>query len=99
MPPELSNNQYYNYYATQVMYHMGGEAWDFWNPRMRDLLINTQDKGDPRNPHQGGSWDPKGDPYGFSGGRLMITSLSLLNLEIYYRYIPLYRRGAVVMKD
>jgi hypothetical protein len=99
LPPELSNNQYYNYYATQVLYHMGGEAWDFWNPQLRDLLIKTQDKGDPRNPHQAGSWDPKGDPYGFNGGRLMITSLALLNLEIYYRYVPLYRRGTMVMKD
>jgi hypothetical protein len=40
-----------------------------------------------------GSWDPNGpvkDQWGAQGGRLMITSLSLLTLEIYYRYMPLY---------
>jgi hypothetical protein len=29
---------------------------------------------------------------GGPGGRLMITSLSILTLEVYYRHLPLYRR-------
>src|SRR5262249_50456233 len=30
-PPGKTDNLYYEYYATQVMHHMGGEHWDFWN--------------------------------------------------------------------
>jgi hypothetical protein len=93
-PPKAANSIYYTYYATQVMHHFGGEPWNFWNPRMRDYLIATQDKGTTRqHPHQLGSWDPKPDPHGGAGGRIMTTSLSLLSLEVYYRYLPLYRRG------
>jgi hypothetical protein len=93
-PPKAANSIYYTYYATQVMHHYGGEPWNFWNPRMRDYLIATQDKGTTRqHPHQLGSWDPKPDLHGGAGGRIMMTSLSLLSLEVYYRYLPLYRRG------
>jgi hypothetical protein len=85
-------NIYYNYYATQVMHHMGGVSWERWNPRMRDLLIETQDRGD-KKPHQKGSWGiDEGDIYARAGGRIMTTSLSILTLEVYYRHLPLYRR-------
>jgi hypothetical protein len=92
-PPGSFDTMYYYYYATQVMHHMGGEAWDTWNKKMRDMLIAGQDKGTtPNKPHQLGSWDPKKDAHGSVGGRLMITSLSTLTLEVYYRHLPLYRR-------
>jgi hypothetical protein len=94
-PPSKSrNNIYYYYYATQVMHHVGGEAWEAWNPLMRDLLINTQEKGTTAGrTHLKGSWSPASDAYGGAGGRLMTTSFSLLTLEVYYRHLPLYRRG------
>jgi hypothetical protein len=93
-PPEAKlDTMYYYYYATQVLHHLGGEDWQAWNPPMRDWLIARQDQGDnPQFPHQKGSWDPKGDAFGGLGGRIMITSLSLLTLEVYYRHAPLYRR-------
>jgi hypothetical protein len=92
-PPGATKNMYYYYYATQVMHHMGGEAWEFWNPKMRDLLVKTQDQGNtPKHEHQKGSWAPQGDAFAGAGGRVMITSLSLLTLEVYYRHLPLYRR-------
>ncbi len=94
------HNMYYYYYATQVMHHFGGDAWDKWNPKMRDTLIARQDKGTERfHPHQKGSWSPAGDDHGGAGGRLMTTSLSLLTLEVYYRHLPLYRRDAVTKDD
>ena len=34
---------------------------------------------------------PTNDMWGDVGGRLMVTSLSALTLEIYYRYLPLYK--------
>lgn len=81
---------YFNYYATQVMHHLGGNTWKVWNEKMRDQLIAAQDRGDVE-PHQKGSWhDPKDGIIGGAGGRIMCTSLSLLTLEIYYRHLPLH---------
>jgi len=92
-PPGSINSMYYHYYATQVMHHMGGDAWAGWNAKMRDKLVETQDQGkDEKHTHQAGSWDPSGDAHGGQGGRIMQTSLSLLTLEVYYRHLPLYRR-------
>jgi hypothetical protein len=83
----------------RAMHNMGGEAWEFWNPKMRDWLISTQDRGqDTKHPHQKGSWSPKGDVHGLAGGRIMLTSMSVLTLEVYYRHLPLYRRDLGGMK-
>ncbi len=96
------DNIYYLYYATQVMHHMQGESWNFWNlgaagtgkGGIRDTLISKQDTGNtPKHPHQVGSWG------GSPGGRIMATSLSLLCLEVYYRHLPLYRRDLAVNKE
>jgi hypothetical protein len=105
-PPSKDNNIYYLYYATQVMHHMQGESWRYWNlgPNgdgkggIRDSLISKQDKGTtPQRPHQSGSWDGKVLNAG-QGGRIMATSLSLLCLEVYYRHLPLYRRDIANIK-
>jgi hypothetical protein len=93
-PSSKGRNIYYDYYATQVMHHFGGEAWEFWNPQIRNLLVKTQDRGlDPKHPHMKGSWSPKEDLWGGQGGRIMTTSLSVLTLEVYYRHLPLYQRN------
>jgi hypothetical protein len=92
-PDPYADNIYYYYYATQVLHHIGGEAWEKWNPAMRDALIARQDRGtEPGHAHQKGSWSSQGDAFGAQGGRLMTTSWSLLTLEVYYRHLPLYRR-------
>lgn len=100
-PPGKNSNIYYLYYATQVMHHMQGDSWQYWNlgPNgkgqggIRDTLIAQQDKGTtPKHAHQVGSWG------GSQGGRVMATSLSLLCLEVYYRHLPLYRRDIATSK-
>lgn len=83
-------DMYYNYYATQVLHHWGGEEWDRWNTVMREHLINTQ----IRRGHAAGSWDVA-DRHGNMGGRLYMTSLALLTLEVYYRHLPLYQRDRI----
>ncbi len=103
-PPGGPHGIYYDYYATQVMHHMGGDSWDFWNygpnknDGIRDILIKRQDRGVGNRPHQKGSWDPSNDQWGRQGGRIMQTSLCLLTLEVYYRHLPLYRRDSTMMK-
>jgi hypothetical protein len=99
-PPGSIDSIYYLYYASQVFHHMGGDSWDAWNLPMRDLLMKGQDNGlDKKRPHQRGSWSTASDVHGPQGGRIMITSLSLLTLEVYYRHLPLYRRGLASGKD
>jgi hypothetical protein len=82
------NDIYYDYYATQVLHHWGGDEWKKWNEVLRDQLIETQVKrGDAA-----GSWKPTGDRGAPAGGRLYQTCLSVMTLEVYYRYLPLYQQ-------
>jgi hypothetical protein len=92
LPTEKRKDIYFYYYATQVMHHFGGQEWKKWNDQMREVLVKTQIK--TGKAEDAGAWSAKGDPYGNSGSRLMITSLSLLTLEVYYRHLPLYYRDA-----
>lgn len=85
-------NMYYNYYATQVMHHWGGEEWTRWNEVMRDQLIRTQHP--LKDGHLAGSWDIA-DPHGGGGGRLYMTCLSVMTLEVYYRHLPMYSREKI----
>jgi hypothetical protein len=90
-PPQKGYwDMYYYFYATRVMFHNDGPDWHkFWNPRMRDLLIDLQVKraGDTK-----GSWDKDQGFIGSSCGRLGTTALAVLTLEVYYRDTPLYKR-------
>ena len=81
---------YYWYYATQVMFNLGGPQWDEWNRAMRHTLLETQCK----DGCAAGSWDPERptlDIWAGKGGRIVTTTLSTLTLEVYYRYLPLYQ--------
>ncbi len=90
---------YYYYYATQVVRFYGGDEWKTWNEGaagsdgkrkggLPDWLLSLQD----RTPTNRGSWDPRHDPNGLSFGpqcgRLGMTCMCLLTLEVYYRYVP-----------
>ncbi len=75
-------NFYYIYYATQAMFQKGGVDWQYWNSSCRDYLVELQDKD--------GGW-PLGTGTGeTSAGRYYSTALSVLTLEVYYRYQPLF---------
>ncbi|MEQ1825156.1 MAG: prenyltransferase/squalene oxidase repeat-containing protein [Pirellula sp.] len=84
---------YYWYYATQVIFHMGGERWKIWYESLYPMLIKSQNL----NGEFAGSWDPNGkipDAWGRFGGRLYVTTLNLLSLEVYYRHLPIYESTA-----
>jgi len=98
-PPSLGDakspqrDTYYWYYATQVMFHMGGEHWEKWNQRLNPILVDEQIKVGP----QSGSWDPVKpvpDRWSAHAGRLYLTTLNLLSLEVYYRHLPIYEDTA-----
>ena len=87
-PPRRGDtNIYYWYYATQVLHHAGGQSWKRWNLKLRDILVQTQEKGG----HQAGSWQPNG-PHAQAGGRIYMTALAVCTLEVYYRHAPIFRR-------
>jgi hypothetical protein len=89
-PEARQRSLYYWYYATQVMHNLLGKPWDDWNRRMRRILVESQ----VREGCAAGSWDPlrpTRDALGEPGGRLCVTSLSTLILEVYYRHLPLYQ--------
>jgi hypothetical protein len=87
MPSLEQPDMYYWYYATLAMHNVPGEDWETWNRQMRKILIETQVKGRCAE----GSWNPANDQWGAHGGRLMMTSLAALTLEVYYRYLPMYQ--------
>jgi hypothetical protein len=83
-------DMYYNYYATQAMFQIGGRYWKNWNYYMRDLLIRTQ----RADGHSRGSWMFEGDHSNKVGGRLYSTCMGCLILEVYYRYLPVYGQSS-----
>lgn len=86
-PPKWQTpNTYYWYYATLAMFHHQGDDWTKWNELMQAQLIpNQRDNG-----ALAGSWDPVGE-WADIGGRVYQTALCTLTLEVYYRYLPMYR--------
>ena len=82
-------NFYYWYYGTLAMYHAGGDAWHDWNDAMKSTLLPLQ----VRDGEASGSWEANG-MWGGYGGRVYSTAMATLNLEVYYRYLPLYRQLA-----
>ena len=86
-------NSYYWYYATQLMFHMKGDYWKRWNERLHPALVNQQ----IQSGSFAGSWDPRlpvPDRWGPQGGRIYVTTLNLLSLEVYYRHLPIYEQTA-----
>ena len=82
------DNLYYCYYTTQVLRHWGGAQWRRWNDVMREELVRTQTS---REGAEYGSWPPRDrSDFSSAGGRLFVTCLCALTLEVYYRYEPIY---------
>ena len=92
-PADPQRDTYYWYYATQVMFHMKGDYWKSWNDRLRPMLLEKQIQTGP----MAGSWDPRGvvpDKWGPKAGRIYVTTLNLLSLEVNYRHLPIYESEA-----
>src|SRR5262249_31618062 len=62
--------------------------WDTWQRKMRNLLLENQ----AQQACAVGSWDPvspTADASAADGGRLLVTSCSLLTLEVAHKWWPL----------
>lgn len=97
-PGRGQDNFYYWYYATLAMYQLRStsgnsmdaaifeSAWKSWNDALKFRLCTTQIAEGPAK----GSWNPS-CVWGAYGGRVYTTALGCLSLEVYYRYLPIYR--------
>ncbi len=104
MPGRSEENLYYWYYATIAMYQLRGatataptpngfnnnsmeDAWEKWNESLKQQLCSTQV---PRGQLEG-SWNPT-CIWGGYGGRVYSTAVACMCLEVYYRYLPMYKQ-------
>ena len=81
----------YGWYSTSMaLKHLGpyDKYWRRWNAALSAELPKRQE---PKTSKEAGSWNPKYDEYNFGGGRLYVTTLSILCLEVYYRHLAIYR--------
>lgn len=89
----IPGNFYHNYYAAQAIFHQTGgvgAVWRKWNEATREMLVEQQ----ATRGHERGSWWEKGG-HTLRGGRLYTTAMATMTLEVYYRYLPLYKAEAV----
>ncbi len=75
------------YYNTQACLMVGGSAWSKWNRMFQDQITDSQSPD--------GSWPPTGNPKPHGpeiapdgAGPYYRTTLCILMLEVYYRYMP-----------
>jgi hypothetical protein len=78
---------YFHYYAMQAHYQYGGKHWNDWHPRVREMLLERQNKD--------GSWDvPSGtaETGAIDPNRVYSTAMACLVLDIYLHFLPAYQR-------
>jgi len=78
---------YFHYYAIQAQYQAGGDSWNNWHPRVREVFLARQ-KDD-------GSWDfSQGSAEAGATGNdpTYATAMACLVLEIYNHFLPAYQR-------
>ncbi|MEI7902650.1 MAG: hypothetical protein WCK89_20560, partial [bacterium] len=80
---------YYWYNAVLGSYQYQGPFWQAWNKRLIEYYLPAQ----RRDGALAGSWDPSSHQHGDQMGRVIVTAMCTLSLEVYYRYTPLYGLG------
>ena len=91
---------YYSYYDTQAKFHASTNAFNKWNDQMVPTLTTHQvvEPNAIRGPggmlYAVGHWESQD-----GHGAVMDTCLCALQLEVYYRYLPTYKQGAVAVPE
>jgi hypothetical protein len=80
--PHGKNPVYTWYYATQAKFQKGGADWENWNKQFARQVILGQQKD--------GHWEG-GDHVAYPGS-VYTTTLCVLMLEVYYRYLPTFKQ-------
>jgi hypothetical protein len=72
------------YYVTQAKFQAGESTWNAWNTQFNKQYTDSQIRED-----DGCGYWPTGD----WGGSIYATTLATLTLEVYYRYLPTYKKA------
>ena len=81
---KTATNMYYWYYGFLSLYQHQSPMWKKWNMTVRELLVDRQETEGP----DAGTWSPgQWKP----AGKLVSTAMGALSLEVYYRYLPMYK--------
>jgi hypothetical protein len=90
-------NVYEWYYIGHVLHNVGGETWKEWYQAAQQAIVPHQVR---RGSNRGktdvrGSWhptEPLGSPHEYAdkAGRLYVTAMCILILEMPYRHLPIY---------
>jgi hypothetical protein len=84
--PKANNNDdparslydpYRMYFASYGIYFLGGRDWETWNEIMKRSVITMQSSD--------GAWRTN-DPWSLCAGTYYSTAMSILTLQVYYRY-------------
>jgi hypothetical protein len=73
----IENDFYYCYWGSMMMISPNNPGWEKWNAKIKEILMNHQSDA--------GDWQVN-DKWGVFGGNLYITTIAILNLQVYYRY-------------
>ncbi len=90
-PTDLSEDPYAWYYGALALMPDGGDNWAQYNLALKRALVEGQDTASgPRR----GSWPPVTYYGNAGGGRVYSTAISVLCLQVYYRFLPEYLRDS-----
>jgi hypothetical protein len=81
---------YFHYYAIQAEYQAGGDFWNSWHPRVREMLLANQKADGSWEAPPGSNHEAKPDTVG--PNNVYATAMSCLVLEIYLHFLPAYQR-------
>ena len=81
--PNMNHFWYFNYYAMQAHFQVGGAAWQRWHPRVRAYLLENQ--------RTDGSWE-SGRRNINGPARCYSTAMAAISLEVFLHYLPAYQR-------
>jgi hypothetical protein len=104
--PAAGSPVYYWYYITQAKFHAGGKRWSQWNNVFwKELVKNQIVEKDAITDAKGnlkdiGHWVSPA-PKEHNGGNkpIMTTCLSALQLQVYYRYLPTFKKDASLASE
>jgi hypothetical protein len=82
-----SRDGHHEYWASFAVYLADGpkgSAWKAWNSGLKQRVLNTQQRTDSKV-CTFGSWEAD-DKWSCEAGRVYVTAINALTLEVYYRY-------------
>ncbi|MCA8953476.1 MAG: hypothetical protein KDE27_28445, partial [Planctomycetes bacterium] len=81
---DLAADPVVTFYRAAAAFKRGGAGWDAAQRDLKRLTLSQRQDGELR-----GSWDPASGAFAEWGGRLGVSAVDVLVLEIYYRYCRL----------